>query len=190
MEFLKLEAGDVAPDKILLDLGFDSIGLTTFANAVNEKFNWTSRRSSSSTIRPSARSPRTSAEERKDDLLRFYRPRQHRPAGAPRQRRRRQAQRRRGRAAAGAVLRERQGLESAGRRSGRLRTARRRAPAEASPPELRFVQEPIAIVGMSGVMPQSEDLDEFWENLKDSKDLVTRHPARPLATGRTTTAIR
>ena len=38
MEFLKLDAGDVSTDKILLDLGFDSIGLTTFANAINEKY--------------------------------------------------------------------------------------------------------------------------------------------------------
>src|SRR6266498_1585998 len=38
MEFLKLDAGDMSTDKILLDLGFDSIGLTTFANAINEKY--------------------------------------------------------------------------------------------------------------------------------------------------------
>src|SRR5438045_8764361 len=38
MELLKLDAGDMSSDKILLDLGFDSIGLTTFANAVNEKY--------------------------------------------------------------------------------------------------------------------------------------------------------
>src|SRR5262249_27060322 len=38
MEFLKLDAADVSRDKILLDLGFDSIGLMTFANAINEKY--------------------------------------------------------------------------------------------------------------------------------------------------------
>ena len=43
-------------------------------------------------------------------------------------------------------------------------------------PELRFVNMPIAIVGTSGVMPQSEDLDEFWENLKNSRDLITVIP--------------
>src|SRR6267142_2986839 len=42
--------------------------------------------------------------------------------------------------------------------------------------DLRFVNVPIAIVGMSGVMPQSEDLGEFWENLKNSRDLVTVIP--------------
>ena len=37
-ELLKLAADDIASDKILLDLGFDSIGLTTFANAINDKY--------------------------------------------------------------------------------------------------------------------------------------------------------
>src|SRR5262249_43668405 len=39
-----------------------------------------------------------------------------------------------------------------------------------------FVNQPIAIVGMSGVMPQSEDLEEFWKNLENSKDLITVIP--------------
>src|SRR5207302_1995620 len=50
------------------------------------------------------------------------------------------------------------------------------ASGQGSSPDLRFVREPIAIVGISGVMPQSEDLEEFWENLKNSKDMVTVIP--------------
>ncbi|NJM14108.1 MAG: hypothetical protein HC896_00805 [Bacteroidales bacterium] len=38
MDFLKLDAEDVSLDKILMDLGFDSIGLATFANAINDKY--------------------------------------------------------------------------------------------------------------------------------------------------------
>src|SRR6187200_3213841 len=38
MDFLKLDADDISADKILMDLGFDSIGLATFANAVNDKY--------------------------------------------------------------------------------------------------------------------------------------------------------
>jgi len=34
----------------------------------------------------------------------------------------------------------------------------------------------IAIVGISGVMPQSDDLEEFWEHLRDAKDLITVIP--------------
>ncbi len=38
-------------------------------------------------------------------------------------------------------------------------------------------EEPIAIVGISGVMPQSEDLDEFWSNLEAEKDLISEIPS-------------
>ncbi|PEW10111.1 non-ribosomal peptide synthetase [Bacillus cereus] len=37
-------------------------------------------------------------------------------------------------------------------------------------------EEPIAIIGMSGIFPQSENLDEFWKNLEDEKNLVTEIP--------------
>lgn len=37
-------------------------------------------------------------------------------------------------------------------------------------------REPIAIVGMSGIFPQSPDLETFWENLAACKDLVTEIP--------------
>ena len=36
--------------------------------------------------------------------------------------------------------------------------------------------EPIAIVGMSGILPQSADLNEFWENIRNEKDLITLVP--------------
>ncbi|MCY8910324.1 amino acid adenylation domain-containing protein [Bacillus atrophaeus] len=38
------------------------------------------------------------------------------------------------------------------------------------------VEEPIAIIGMSGIFPQSENLDEFWKNLEEEKNLVTEIP--------------
>ena len=37
-------------------------------------------------------------------------------------------------------------------------------------------KEAVAIVGMSGVMPQSKDLKEFWGNLEAGKDLITEIP--------------
>lgn len=37
--------------------------------------------------------------------------------------------------------------------------------------------EPVAIIGMGGIMPQSEDLESFWENLVAVKDLITEIPA-------------
>ena len=38
-------------------------------------------------------------------------------------------------------------------------------------------REAIAIVGISGVFPGSRDLNQFWENLRDQKDLITEIPA-------------
>jgi polyketide synthase PksN len=38
-------------------------------------------------------------------------------------------------------------------------------------------REPIAIIGMGGVMPQSEDLFSFWSNLEEARDLVTEIPS-------------
>jgi FkbH-like protein len=38
------------------------------------------------------------------------------------------------------------------------------------------IYEPIAIVGVSGVMPGSKDLVEFWDNIKEGKDLIREVP--------------
>ena len=34
-------------------------------------------------------------------------------------------------------------------------------------------KEKIAIIGMSGLFPGSETIEQFWENLIQNKDLVT-----------------
>ena len=38
------------------------------------------------------------------------------------------------------------------------------------------VQADVAIVGLSGKYPQAENLEEFWENLKNGKDCITEIP--------------
>ncbi|XKK25018.1 SDR family NAD(P)-dependent oxidoreductase [Bacillus sp. CB62A.1] len=38
------------------------------------------------------------------------------------------------------------------------------------------IYEPIAIVGIGGVMPQSEDLEVFWNHLVEGRDLITEVP--------------
>jgi len=44
------------------------------------------------------------------------------------------------------------------------------APVESRP------AEPLAIIGMSGVMPQSPDLDTFWRHLEQGADLISEIP--------------
>lgn len=37
-------------------------------------------------------------------------------------------------------------------------------------------KEPVAIIGMQGIFPQSGDLDEFWNNLYEGKKMITEVP--------------
>jgi polyketide synthase PksM len=39
-----------------------------------------------------------------------------------------------------------------------------------------IMNEPIAIIGIDGVFPQSSNIDEFWTNLEQEKDLITEIP--------------
>jgi acyl transferase domain-containing protein/tryptophanase/acyl carrier protein len=177
-QLLKLDASDVSPDKILLDLGFDSIGLTTFANAVNERLDLD--------ITPILFFDYPSIDaiakhltvERRDELTQRHRgtapagqtatpPSDTAPATDSRP--------------AAVAIEFRKGWDPAvaGREApGRDPTSTSSAAPSARDlsPELRFVNNPIAIVGISGVMPQSEDLEEFWDNLKNSKNLITLIP--------------
>src|SRR5260370_20109773 len=72
MQFLKLEAEDVSTDKILLDLGFDSIGLTTFANTINEKYQLDITPVLFFDYPTIAELSKYLSVEKKNELLRFY----------------------------------------------------------------------------------------------------------------------
>jgi acyl transferase domain-containing protein/acyl carrier protein/SAM-dependent methyltransferase len=135
----------IALDAVLMDLGIDSIGLTTLSNAINEKyqlditpvlfFDYPSVRqiatylatTRAADVRRSAAAPATAASP----------------------------------AAATAPVTD----------TGSA--ARSASPRHAVS---RPVHEPIAIVGIAGVMPQSEDLDAWWEHLKNGQDLITVIP--------------
>jgi acyl carrier protein len=55
-----------------------------------------------------------------------------------------------------------------------------RSPSAAiSPPsEVSFPRsESVAVIGLAGRYPQAEDLETFWENLKNGKDCITEIPA-------------
>jgi polyketide synthase PksN len=178
MEFLKLDAGDVSTDKILLDLGFDSIGLMTFANSINEKYQMDITPVLFFDYPTIDEIAKHLIVERKDDLLQFYRG--STPAAAsvtPASATRLQAE-------AGGAETSREGTFEISKgwdpialdRAALDREITHSSSGRDLSPELRFVNMPIAIVGASGVMPQSEDLEEFWENLKNSRDLITVIP--------------
>lgn len=171
MEFLKLGPEDMSAEKILLDLGFDSIGLTRFANTINEKYQLDITPVLFFDCPSIGEIAKHLSGERKNEILPFYRASTMAKdavasaAWPP------------GKAVGAEVLRRK--VLGAGK--GRLQSslAIEATPAEAKQgfsPEHRFANMPIAIVGISGVMPQSDDMEEFWENLKNSKDMVSVIP--------------
>ncbi|MFZ5638598.1 MAG: SDR family NAD(P)-dependent oxidoreductase [Pseudomonadota bacterium] len=169
MDFLKLDAADVATDKILLDLGFDSIGLTTFANAINDKYGLDITPVLFFDYPSLGEISKHLAAERGDELAAHF------GGGAPA-------------APVQAPASPVVSVEPVGDavapvefRKGWTPDAFDREPAS-SPvaagfdARARFMHRPIAIVGMSGVMPMSDDLDAFWENLKNSTDMISVVP--------------
>lgn len=40
-----------------------------------------------------------------------------------------------------------------------------------------WVREPVAIIGISGVFPKSRDVNEFWKNLCEGRNMITEIPA-------------
>ncbi|RYD94476.1 MAG: KR domain-containing protein, partial [Sphingobacteriales bacterium] len=175
MDFLKLTPDEVDLDTILLDLGYDSIGLTTFANAVNDTygldvtpvlfFEYPNIREIAQFI----------ATEHAAEVLAVHQPAGRSQAAAP--------VTTTGMATSSAAMVEQppalaisKGWSPATAQAP-VATQTLHTTGGSFSPQRRFVERPIAVVGMSGVMPQSDDLDEFWENLKNAEDtMVTLIP--------------
>ncbi|MBL6449573.1 SDR family NAD(P)-dependent oxidoreductase [Fulvivirga sp. 29W222] len=173
MELLKVDAEDIELDKILLDLGFDSIGLTTYANRINEKykldvtpvlfFEYPSIKEIAGFI----------SREHKAEVLSV-----HNVAGASAS------------SNAGAAAPQTTPANNQSSDDDRVSFSINKGfdarafddqgvaqPAgKGLSTESRFIDQPIAIVGMSGVMPESKDLEEFWDNLENERNLITVIP--------------
>ena len=158
MAMLKIGADDLQLDSVLLDLGFDSIGLTTLANAINETY----RLDLNPVMffeHPSIRAIAGALVAEHGDAVRKVHagaasaPPANRAAAAP--------------APASAAVPIGKGWTAP-------------APSNRASPglsqESRFVDMPIAIVGMGGTMPQSDSLEAFWDHLRNARNLVTEIP--------------
>jgi len=160
MELLKLSAEELSVDSILLDLGFDSIGFTAFANAINKRYRLD--------INP---------------VLFFEYPSIRAIAGVLTSHHRSAVENILG---GGKSVAARTGpaipVETAGATDLVLAINKGEEPPTLSPApaawsrESRFALEPIAIVGIAGVMPQSENVEEFWDNLRNARNMVTEIP--------------
>jgi acyl transferase domain-containing protein/tryptophanase/acyl carrier protein/SAM-dependent methyltransferase len=169
IRFLQLDAADLDPDRILLELGFDSIGLTTYANSINERYGLD--------ITPvlffdhasiSALSAHL-VQQKGQELARFH---STRGAGSPR--------------TTALPL----PMQPAGNADEPLPLPFTERLSDAADPQRsnattafttitssnRFIAQPIAIVGMAGAMPASDDLEAFWDNLSNARDLISEVP--------------
>ena len=126
----------VQPDQILVEAGFDSIGLTTFASAIAERF----RLDVTPILFFDHPSLRAISKHLAGEYAAQLRPQQSGAASAE---------------------------------------APRVSVAEAPRVSVAATnhREPIAIVGMAGVMPGSNDLDALWQGLRDGRDLIDVIPA-------------
>ncbi|MCG7851296.1 MAG: SDR family NAD(P)-dependent oxidoreductase, partial [Methanosarcinaceae archaeon] len=154
-KILKLQESDIAFDINMSSYGFDSIALTEFTNSINEKYGLG--------LKPGVLYEYPTLElftgyllgEYRDTLAGYY----HR-----------------------GLAESDRGMEQ-GRANGDRKGDRQRAEFKAlrSMSATRFgrkygSEEPIAIIGMSGILPQSENLEVFWEHIEKGDDLVREVP--------------
>lgn len=170
MDFLKIDADDIDLDAILLDLGFDSIGLTSFSNLVNEKYGLDITPVTFFEYPNIREIAKHLAQDHRDNILRVHGQSAQAPAAsaAPR---------------ADAAAAPEQAAIGFKKKLDIVEAPLSAAAADGAggggsfAPQRRFVERPIAIVGMSGVMPQADDVDEYWEKLRNAENnMVTLIP--------------
>ncbi|MCX2763650.1 SDR family NAD(P)-dependent oxidoreductase [Aquimarina muelleri] len=167
MELLKIDPDDISYDKILLDLGFDSIGLTTYANRINEHYKLD--------VTPVLFFEYPSIKEIALFLSREHKNEVsgiHNISGAS--------------VASDTVAVESSpsgndekvvfGINKGWNSSTWDQQSKTLSSGKELSAENRFIDQPIAIVGMSGVMPESKDLEKFWENLENERNMITVIP--------------
>ncbi|KAF1007427.1 MAG: Polyketide synthase PksN [Luteibacter sp.] len=157
MDMLKLDAEDIATDSVLLDLGFDSIGLTGYANAINEAYGVE--------VTPVLFFDYPSIGDVADYLCQDCAARVvavHATDGAP--------------VMSVSAVPVTSGVSAEpifGRKTAVQGASEGVAQGSSGN---RFRDMPIAIVGIAGVMPGSDDLDAFWNHLDNGDDLISVIP--------------
>jgi acyl transferase domain-containing protein/NAD(P)-dependent dehydrogenase (short-subunit alcohol dehydrogenase family)/acyl carrier protein len=146
---LKVKEKDIDLDADMSEFGFDSIGLTQFANRVNERYGLE--------LMPSVFFEHPTLAAFADFLCRNHAAilgRHHNVAPVP------------PRVTAAPAEPETQPSPPAARF----------APPVSKPEILAGARAPLAIIGVSGRFPQSSDLQSFWEHLVAGHDLITEVP--------------
>ncbi len=172
MDFLKLEEDDVSIDKILLDIGFDSIGLASYANALNDKYRLETITPVLFFEYPSIReiakylTAEHHAEVMEAHSMSSAAGRDSEQMTKPKTQ---------------VVVKEEVASGFSGINKGWNAKAFDQKEMGISSKsgisaDSRFVDCPIAIVGVGGVMPKSRNMEEYWENLKNGENMISVIP--------------
>lgn len=174
MSFLKLEEEDVAINKILLDIGFDSIGLASFADALNEKY-------ALDVITPVLFFEYPSISEITKYLVSEHQEaviKAHGLGGTVVQKEATTPTK----TPTKELVQKETTSNSTGINKGwnpkglqgkaEKNTTEKSGISAAS----RFTDCPIAIVGIGGVMPKSKDMEAYWENLRNEENMISVIP--------------
>jgi len=171
-EFMKVPAHDIGWDNDWSDYGFDSISFMNFSNYLNDRFDFT--------LMPSVFFEYSTVAELAGHLAQTYGDKLKAAAVEE---------------AAAAEEREAYRLPSlaasaAAVEHGRFASAEEASPspearsligahaeARQEPPHMDASEEAVAIIGISGVMPQCDNLDIFWNKIAAGENLVTEIPS-------------
>ncbi|MCP4698377.1 MAG: SDR family NAD(P)-dependent oxidoreductase, partial [Gammaproteobacteria bacterium] len=153
---LKVEAADIDLDEEMSNYGFDSINLTDLTNRLNQRFGLE--------LTPAVLFEHPSLAEFSSYLSQAYEEQF---------------------AAHFNVSEKSADIETPEIETLEIETAPLQAPSGSSygsrflspSPPAAASQEPVAIIGMAGVMPGSADLDSFWQHLQAGDDLIQEVPA-------------
>ncbi|MEW6379761.1 MAG: type I polyketide synthase, partial [bacterium] len=170
-ETLKIREKDLDPDEDLSGYGFDSLSFTEFANRINEKYGLELTPAIFFEYPSIGSFAQYLSREQRDRLISFYQD----SVKMTRQ----PALKASGQPVVDEPVEEafEDTFEEIRLKSRFLQSlSPERSQADGANQYSSASSEPIAIIGMAGMMPQSEDLDIFWKHLEEGKDLITEIP--------------
>ncbi|RKZ77626.1 MAG: hypothetical protein DRR19_27640, partial [Candidatus Parabeggiatoa sp. nov. 1] len=155
---LKVSAKDIDLSEDISEYGFDSISFTEFSNKINDKYKFSVTPTRFFEYPSVAAFSRFLCDEYQERLLDYYQDRFEAVSST-----------------SPAVE-----IETTATTAPEVKL-RSRFVEPVSVPEGKgsgysTATTPIAIIGMSGMMPQSEDLESFWQHLEAGDDLITEVP--------------
>ncbi|MBI4649860.1 SDR family NAD(P)-dependent oxidoreductase [Candidatus Desantisbacteria bacterium] len=158
-DILKIDEKRINLDSSLTKFGFDSITFTELANKINDKYHIT--------IMPTVFFEHSSLrsivsyliKEQRDSMIYYYKSKMSVPINA----------------LADSLI-QKKADEKIAETETIVRSRYNKSHEEFREQGRTAIKDNIAIVGMSGVMPQSEDLEEFWRHLEEGRDMITQIP--------------